>query len=150
MLTTYLVAVSDAKLEARHTLRSNALSRVSLIYCKYGLSFAASDLWKLASKARKSRASNVNFSVSGEVMNYGCAQQPQGAPESALTHQANGWEHILTKKVRSRTELLNTSHEHNCELQCMVAEFTYRSHGDQCLVAAIWTYGMYLEQTHPP
>lgn len=65
----YFTAVPRAKLADQHILLINAWSLVSLICRRYGLSFAASDLWKLDNTARNNIASNENCAVSGEFMN---------------------------------------------------------------------------------
>jgi len=66
---TNLMAALIAKLDAQHSFRMNSLSSVSLIRWRYGLSFAASDLWKSARMANNNAASKVNRSVSRDFTN---------------------------------------------------------------------------------
>lgn len=65
---TYLIVAAVAKFAAQQIFRIRAISVVSAIRWRYGLSLAASDLWKFASNERRSRASNVYISVFGSFM----------------------------------------------------------------------------------
>ncbi len=64
---TNFTTADAAKFAAQHVIRIKSSSCVSRMRRRYGLSLAASDLWKLAKRATRSMASNVNCSVSGEV-----------------------------------------------------------------------------------
>ena len=66
----HFIVAAAAKPAAQQTFRMNSLSCVSAMRCGYGLSFAASDLWKFASNASSSSASNAYLSVSGDLVIY--------------------------------------------------------------------------------
>ena len=68
--TTHLTTAEAAKFAAQQVIFMKSSSSVSRMRCRYGLSLAASDLWKLASNARSNTASKVNCSVSGDVTVY--------------------------------------------------------------------------------
>ena len=67
---THLTTAEAAKFAAQQVIFMKSSSSVSRMRRRYGLSLAASDLWKLASNARSNTAPKVNCSVSGDVTVY--------------------------------------------------------------------------------
>lgn len=65
------MAVSKAKSMAQQTFAKSSWSVLSRIRRRYGLRFAASALWKSASRDRRSVASKVNAVVSGDLIIWG-------------------------------------------------------------------------------
>ena len=65
-----MTTAEAAKFAAQQVMRMKSSSCDSRMRFRYGFSFAASDLWKLARRAKRRIASNVNCSVSGEVTVY--------------------------------------------------------------------------------
>lgn len=122
--SAYLTAASAAKFAAQQMVRIRPLSSVSQMCFRYGFEFAASDLWKLANKARSNEASKANCSVSGDLIIWKNVQARVARSEMPTCCNNRG-KQVSPKKICSRTELANSANEHHSQLENLVSDRCY-------------------------